>query len=46
MLDAKFEELDYFQSESSGADGEVEFCEKKGIPVFTNIPNLYGWAGK
>lgn len=34
----------YFESESSGADGEVLLFKQLGKPVFYNKPDLYDWA--
>jgi hypothetical protein len=36
--------LDYSQSESSGADGEAETFKKLGKPVFYSIDELYSWV--
>lgn len=36
--------LAYEQTESAGADGEVEVFESMGKPVFYDIENLYEWA--
>jgi hypothetical protein len=35
---------DYLQTESAGADGEVDAAKNLGIPVFYAIPELYEWA--
>jgi hypothetical protein len=43
-LDVAVPELDYKQSESSGADGEVEVFRSLGKPVFYEIDSLYEWA--
>jgi hypothetical protein len=43
-LNASHPELDYFVCESSGADGEVGYCQKIGVPVFYDIEELYKWA--
>ena len=40
-LNAIFEPLDYFISESSGADGEVAYFEDAGKPVFYSLDKLY-----
>lgn len=42
----KLKGVDYNQEESSGADGEVDFCIKKGIPVFYSFEDLSAWASK
>lgn len=43
-LDASYEPLGYRQTESSGADREVERCMQLGIPVFHDVLSLYAWA--
>lgn len=43
-LDAELVELKYFEYESSGADGEVEFFLSTNKPVFYTIPDLHEWA--
>ena len=42
-LTAVHEEVAYRQSESSGADAEVETFEAQGKPVFYSIDELYAW---
>jgi hypothetical protein len=44
-LNAEYPKLDYYVSESLGADGEVRYCEKLGIPVFYGIEDCYAWVG-
>ncbi len=43
-LTAKFPPLNYSESESSGADGEVAYFEGAGKPVFYSLEELYAWA--
>lgn len=43
-LDIDIPELDYKQSESSGADAEVDTFKKLEKPVFYSIHELYDWA--
>lgn len=43
-LNAQLQGLDYFQKESSGADGEVETFEKLGRPIFYSVEELYKWV--
>ena len=43
-LSAEMPELDYSESESSGADGEVAYYESVGKPVFRSISDLYEWV--
>ncbi len=43
-LSATNEKLNYHVSESSGADGEVAYCEKIGVPVFYSREELYAWV--
>ena len=43
-LNAKIHELDYLQSDSSGADGEVEYFKSVGKPIFYSISSLYEWV--
>jgi hypothetical protein len=45
-LNAVHEPLGYEVSESSGADGEVDYCRKIGVPVFFDTPSLYEWAAQ
>lgn len=33
----------YVQSESAGADEEVDWCHENNIPVFSSIASLYDW---
>ncbi len=42
-LNVEFQKLDYFESESKGADGEVDTFEKLGKPIFYSIADLYKW---
>lgn len=42
-LNAELPALSYFQSESSGADGEVARFQELGKPVFYSIEELYAW---
>lgn len=37
-------EMNYVQAASPGADREVKKAEELGIPVFTNIADLYHWV--
>lgn len=43
-LNAVHNELDYYVTESSGADGEVAYFESVNKPVFYSITELYGWV--
>lgn len=43
-LSAEIPELNYSESESSGADGEVEYFQTAGKPVFYSIEELYRWV--
>jgi len=43
-LDVEAPAIGYTQSESSGADGEVEVFKSMGKPVFYEIPSLYEWT--
>lgn len=43
-LNASYTPTGYFQSESSGADGEVALATAIGIPVFYQIDLLYEWS--
>ena len=43
-LNAEFPEIEYFQAESSGADGEVKAFESLARPIFYSIEELYLWA--
>ena len=43
-LDAEHEPLGYVQTESSGADHEVELANALGKLVFYDIASLYHWA--
>jgi len=43
-LNAELPELDYFVSESSGADGEVARFQQLNKPVFYSIEACYTWA--
>lgn len=43
-LDVEIPALSYAQSESSGADGEVEVFQSLGKPVFYKIASLYEWT--
>jgi len=45
-LNVSFPDLNYFISESSGADGEVAAFEAMGKPVFYNKEALYVWANE
>jgi hypothetical protein len=42
-LTAKVEQAGYEQSESKGADGEVDTFKKLNKPVFTSLEELYRW---
>jgi hypothetical protein len=42
-LAADIPELNYQQSNSEGADGEVELFRQQGKPVFYSIVDLYEW---
>lgn len=39
----KCDALYRFRGPSRGADGEMLFCEAKGIPVFTHLVDLFEW---
>ncbi len=43
-LEAVCEQVNYRVNESSGADGEVDYCQKIGVPVFFTTADLYAWA--
>ena len=43
-LSASLPTQDYRQSDSSGADAEVESFNKQGKPVFFSIADLYAWV--
>ena len=43
-LSAKLPNVNYEESESSGADAEVRTFKKLGKPVFYTIEELYSWA--
>jgi hypothetical protein len=43
-LDTIFPQLDYLQTESSGAHGEEALFRVLGLPVFKTIYDLYDWA--
>lgn len=43
-LNADLPHLEYFESESSGADGEVEVFRKLDKPVFFSLQDCYDWA--
>ena len=38
------ENIHYYQSESSGADREIELALEKSIPVFYSVETLYDWV--
>jgi hypothetical protein len=42
-LSVTIEALEYLQSESSGADGEVSAFKRMGRPIFYSITDLYAW---
>lgn len=42
--DAVHEGLGYSQSESSGADREMEFASANGVQVFQSVDDLYEWV--
>ncbi len=42
-LTAEAPHIGYSQRESSGADGEVDFFQKAGKPVFYSVEELYAW---
>jgi len=42
-LNSEIPELDYHESQSSGADAEVGSFEKRGKPIFYSITDLYEW---
>ena len=44
LLRSAADDGSYYQWESSGADREVEFCVRNGIPVFQTVSALYEWA--
>lgn len=43
-LDVRHEPLDYTQVESTGADMEVAYANRIGVPVFTSLNMLYKWV--
>lgn len=43
-LDANLTSVGYYQSESAGADAEVESFMRMGKPVFHSIEELYSWV--
>lgn len=43
-LNAEIPKLDYLISQSSGADGEVEYYKSVDKPVFYSIKDLYNWV--
>ncbi len=43
-LNAEIPELNYSESESSGADGEVAYFKSVDKPVFYSIESLYEWV--
>jgi hypothetical protein len=43
-LPASLPELGYLQSDSTGADAEVETFMRLGKPVFTSLDSLYEWV--
>jgi hypothetical protein len=43
-LNAEIPELNYSESESSGADGEVAYFRSVDKPVFFTIEDLYKWV--
>lgn len=45
-LGAAHEPLNYWQWESSGADGEVKRFEALGRPVFSSVQDVLAWAAK
>ena len=47
-LDVVYDEnqYEYFQHDSTGADGEVEYFKSVGKPVFYEISTLYEWVRK
>jgi len=45
-LDAEMPELNYFVSESSGADSEAAYYKSAGKPVFYSIEELYNWVNE
>ena len=45
-LNSDIPELGYYESQSSGADAEVETFEQQGKPVFFTIESLYIWIAE
>ncbi|MCP4545440.1 MAG: hypothetical protein GY835_03100 [bacterium] len=43
-LNAEVPELHYFESESSGADGEANYYKSVGKPLFYSIVDMYAWV--
>ena len=43
-LNAEIPQLNYSESESSGADAEVDYFKSVGKPVFYSIESLYDWV--
>jgi len=43
-VNPSFPELNYSETQSSGADGEVEYFKSTGKPVFCSIDDLYAWV--
>ncbi|HWZ46264.1 MAG TPA: hypothetical protein VNW97_22520 [Candidatus Saccharimonadales bacterium] len=43
-LDSSFQQLRYTETQSSGADGEVEYFKSMSKPVFFSIEDLYTWV--
>ncbi len=45
-LDSKYDKLNYNETKSSGADGEVKLFTELNKPVFYTIEDLYKWVGE
>jgi len=43
-LSSKYEPWNYIQSESPGANREIEYIQKLNKPVFYNKPDSYNWG--
>ena len=43
-LNAEINDLNYSESDSSGADSEVDYFKSVGKPVFSSIDSLYKWV--
>lgn len=45
-LNAELKSFGYYQSDSTGADAEMQTFLRLGRPVFYSIRDLYGWIDK